>query len=263
MTRAKNDRIGHAVALYRDQWKDRDEASQAKARGDDAESQKLRAAAGEDRKRMKRLDPNWKHAKYSTGEKEKIKEDFISEDDMIGAGQQNQGERNIANGKSQSKKGKKIDNSPHITLMPKLGESISLSTPMPSSHSKLLEKSEDKRDKVRDAVEKLRSKKSDKEVSSCDEEKVTLDSAGMPITERVRARRNVNAAGNRTADAPNNATGPTLDMICPPRDENGEPGVANPKGKPKRPRGGDPRPNAEGGPELPYYDGTVPTGAGL
>jgi hypothetical protein len=60
----------HATALYKDQWRDRSRADWDKAHGKDAMAKQDRADAGEDRKRMKAIDPNWKHAKYETGEKQ-------------------------------------------------------------------------------------------------------------------------------------------------------------------------------------------------
>ena len=64
----KEDKEGHAIALYKDQWKDRKIADYDKSVGKDERAKEMRADAGEDRKRMKKLDPKWKHAKYSTGE---------------------------------------------------------------------------------------------------------------------------------------------------------------------------------------------------
>jgi len=66
----------------------------------------------------------------------------------------------------------------------------------------------------------------------------------------------------------NDATGPTKEMIDPPADPTGEPGVFNPKGKPKRYKNkgeapGDRRPNDPSGPELPFDKGTVPSGSGV
>ena len=43
----------------------------------------------------------------------------------------------------------------------------------------------------------------------------------------------------------------------------GAKGWMNPKGDPMRPWGGDRRPNAAGGPELPFDKGTVPNGSGV
>ena len=58
----------HATALYKDQWRDRSRADWDKAHGRDAMAKQDRADAGEDRNRMKAIDPKWKHAKYETGE---------------------------------------------------------------------------------------------------------------------------------------------------------------------------------------------------
>ena len=75
--------------------------------------------------------------------------------------------------------------------------------------------------------------------------KAKLDEAGMPILEYSR----------------NNAGGPTPEMIDPSQDVEGEKGVKNPKGKAKRPKAGDRRPNV-GGPDLPFDGGTVGGGCG-
>ena len=82
--------------------------------------------------------------------------------------------------------------------------------------------------------------------------KAKLDEAGMPILEYSR----------------NNATGPTPEMINPGKDPEGDAGVMNPKGKPKRYKNkgeapGDRRPNDPSGPELPNEKGTVPNGSGV
>ena len=81
------------------------------------------------------------------------------------------------------------------------------------------------------------------------EPKAKLDEAGMPIAEYV-------------------STGPTKEMVAPAKDENGAPGVMNPKGTAKRykRRGeapGDRRPNDITGPDLPNEKGTVPSGSGV
>ena len=82
--------------------------------------------------------------------------------------------------------------------------------------------------------------------------KAKIDESGMPILEYSR----------------NDATGPTKEMIEPDKDPEGEPGVMNPKGKPKRYKNkgeapGDRRPNEPNGPELPFDKGTVPNGSGV
>ncbi len=61
------DDIAHAAALYKDQWKDRRIADYDKNK-DSKRAKEMRADAEVDRKRMYAMDPNWKHAKYSTGE---------------------------------------------------------------------------------------------------------------------------------------------------------------------------------------------------
>jgi len=79
----KGEKDGHAVALYKDQWKDRDIADYDETHGKKKRAKEMRADAGEDRKRMKELDPKWKHAKYSTGEKKgkkSVEEDYLPEE---------------------------------------------------------------------------------------------------------------------------------------------------------------------------------------
>ena len=85
----------------------------------------------------------------------------------------------------------------------------------------------------------------DEKPKSKKKKKAKLDEAGMPILEYSR----------------NNAEGPTPDMVNPPKDEEGAKGVKNPKGKAKRPKAGDRRPNVDG-PDLPFEDGTVASGCG-
>lgn len=71
----KEDKEGHTIALYKDQEKDRKEADYDEEEGKDERSDELRADAGEDRKRMKKMyGKDWKHNKYSTGEKKDSKE---------------------------------------------------------------------------------------------------------------------------------------------------------------------------------------------
>jgi len=268
---------GHAVALYKDQWKDRKIADYDKEHGKDERAKEMRADAGEDRKRMKELDPDWKHAKYATGEekgkknytdksKKKVDEEVFIEADIIDAGRQNQGER-----ENKKLDGKGVDNSDRIHLMPKMREeTIVTSTATASSMSKLQtegsskratlaalaekmgvdldhEKEEKKEQKDRDKIRKMLDKEDEAEGKKDKCETVELDDAGMPIMEYDR----------------NMANGPKKDDVDPPADANGERGYFNPKGKPKRPRGGDRRPNAKGGPDLPFDDGTVPNGAGV
>ena len=62
------DDIEHSSALYKDQWKDRRIADYDKQHGRGKRAKEMRADAEVDRKRMYAMDPNWKHAKYSTGE---------------------------------------------------------------------------------------------------------------------------------------------------------------------------------------------------
>ena len=185
------------------------------------------------------------------------KEDFLPEADLVDAGRENQGERD-----KKKLTGKGVDNKSSIKLMPEINETVV--TEHESKANKRLFGSS--------VNETLRSKI--QEMSRIDEEccpkcgtpectcegkeekpkkkKAKIDESGMPILEYSR----------------NNATGPTKEMIDPEKDPEGEPGVMNPKGKPKRYKNageapGDRRPNAPGGPELPFDKGTVPNGSGV
>ncbi len=181
--------------------------------------------------------------------KSDIGEDFVTEGDLVNAGSENQGERD-----KKKLTGKGVDNKSSIKLMPVIDESIV--TEHESKANKRLFGSS--------VNETLRSKiqeMSSKDEEMCDEiekeepkkkKKAKIDESGMPILEYSR----------------NNATGPTKEMIDPEKDPEGEPGVMNPKGKPKRYKNageapGDRRPNAPGGPELPFDKGTVPNGSGV
>jgi hypothetical protein len=113
-----------------------------------------------------------------------------------------------------------------------------------SLRSKIQEMSA-KEQEMCDEIEKEESKKKKKK-------KAKIDESGMPILEYSR----------------NNAAGPTKEMIDPEKDPEGEPGVMNPKGKPKRYKNkgeapGDRRPNDPSGPELPLEKGVVPNGSGV
>ncbi len=303
---------GHAVALYKDQWKDRKIADYDKEHGKDERAKEMRADAGEDRKRMKELDPDWKHAKYATGEekgkknyKDKkkvaeaadmwkpdgtagshdmnkkidaklkkplpmppkpVKEDVVLEADIIDAGRENAAERQ---GKKLDAKG--VDNSDRIKLMPKIREetivtekgNTSSLTKLQTEHSSKKEtlaalaekmgmdlkheKEEKKEQSDRDKIRKMLDKEDEAEGKKDKCETVELDDAGMPIMEYSR----------------NMANGPKKDDVEPESDANGDRGYFNPKGKAKRPRGGDRRPNVKGGPDMPFDDGTVPNGAGV
>jgi len=303
---------GHAVALYKDQWKDRKIADYDKEHGKDERAKEMRADAGEDRKRMKELDPDWKHAKYATGEekgkknyKDKkkvdeaadmwmptgtagsgdmnkkieaklkkplpmppkpVKEDVFVEADIIDAGRENQGER-----ENKKLDAKGVDNSKRVHLMPKIREETIVTTKKTAAAiSKLQQESSSKKETLaalaekmgmdlkhekeekkeqsdRDKIRKMLDKEDEAEGKKDKCETVELDAAGMPIMEYSR----------------NMANGPKADDVDPPADQNGDRGFKNPKGKAKRPRGGDRRPNVKGGPEMPFDDGTVPNGAGV
>ncbi len=189
------------------------------------------------------------------------KEDFLPEGDLVNAGSENEGER-------QKKKltGKGVDNSGTIKLMPRMEavvtdhSSSAISKLNPASFS----------DTLRAQIKEMRAGleeeccpncgtpectcegKKDEKPKKKREPKAKLDEAGMPILEYSR----------------NDASGPTKEMIDPPADPTGEPGVMNPKGKPKRYKNkgeapGDRRPNDPSGPELPLEKGTVPNGSGV
>ena len=71
---------GHATALYKDQWRDRDIADYDETHGKKERAKEMRADAGEDRKRIWGMDKKWKHAKYSSGEK-KGKKNYVDKED--------------------------------------------------------------------------------------------------------------------------------------------------------------------------------------
>ena len=183
--------------------------------------------------------------------KSEIGEDFLPEGDLVNAGSENQGERD-----KKRLTGKGVDNKSSIKLMPVVDESVV------TEHSSKSIKSLSTQSRVNESLRAKIQEMSAKEEEMCDDEKkdekpkrkkkADLDESGMPILEYSR----------------NNATGPTKEMIDPEKDPEGEPGVMNPKGKPKRYKNageapGDRRPNAPGGPELPFDKGTVPNGSGV
>ena len=182
--------------------------------------------------------------------KEDQKEGYVIEGDLVDAGSQNQSERS-----RKKLTGKDVDNSTSIKLMPRLGEAVV--TEHDSKAAKRLAggvANESLRDEIKQAFAEECCPKCGTPECTCEEKKeekpkkkkAKLDEAGMPILEYSR----------------NDADGPTKEMIDPEKDPNGERGVKNPKGKPKRPMAGDRRPNA-GGPDLPFDKGTVPNGAGV
>ena len=192
--------------------------------------------------------------------KSSIGEDLVSEGDLVDAGRENQGERD-----KKKLTGKGVDNSATVKLMPKMQESI-VTDHSSSAVSKLTTKFANT--SLRSQIKEMRSQmreeccpkcgtpectcegKKDDKAKKKREPKAKLDESGMPIMEYSR----------------NDATGPTKEMIDPPADPTGEPGVF--KGKPKRYKNkgeapGDRRPNDPSGPELPFDKGTVPNGSGV
>ena len=187
---------------------------------------------------------------------DKLKEEHISEADLVDAGRENSAQRS-----RKKLDGKDVDNSRNIVLMPHVNESIKTEHEAPKSAERIAATgvNEALRTKIKDMAEACcdkcgtpectcESKKEEKPKKK----KAKLDEAGMPILEYSR----------------NNATGPTPEMINPGKDPEGEPGVMNPKGKPKRYKKkgeapGDRRPNDPSGPELPFDKGTVPNGSGV
>lgn len=192
--------------------------------------------------------------------KSSIGEDLVSEADLVDAGRENQGERD-----KKKLTGKGVDNSTNVKLMPRINEAILTGSPLSISEKKLAGKLP-ARGIVADLAERMgivaeeccpkcgtpectcEGKKEEKPKKKR-EPKAKLDEAGMPIAEYV-------------------STGPTKEMVAPAKDENGAPGVMNPKGTAKRykRRGeapGDRRPNDITGPDLPNEKGTVPNGSGV
>ena len=189
--------------------------------------------------------------------KSSIGEDFVSEADLVDAGRENQGER-----ERKKLTGKGVDNKSNIKLMPVIDESIITDHNQSVAQGRLrgTSVSEELRSQIRNLVSEECCPKcgtpecvcEDKKEEKPKKKKAKIDESGMPILEYSR----------------NNATGPTKEMIDPEKDPEGEPGVMNPKGKPKRYKNageapGDRRPNAPDGPELPFDKGTVPNGSGV
>ncbi len=189
--------------------------------------------------------------------KSSIGEDVVLEGDLINAGSENQGER-----ERKKLTGKGVDNKPFIKIMPTMGEAVVTDSQESRAQSRLRQQpvSEGLRDQIKNLVAEECCPKCGTPECVCEgkkeekprKKKAKLDEAGMPILEYSR----------------NDSAGPSKEMIDPPKDPEGKPGVMNPKGKPKRYKNGgeapgDRRPNAPGGPELPFDDGTVPNGAGV
>ena len=192
--------------------------------------------------------------------KSTIGEDVVLEGDLTNAGSENQGERD-----RKKLTGKGVDNSTSIKLMPAINETVKTDSPLSIAERKLAGKLPakgivaDLADRMGIVAEECCPKcgtpectcegKKEEKPKKKREPKAKLDEAGMPITEYV-------------------STGPTKEMVAPPRDAEGAKGVMNPKGVAKRykRRGeapGDRRPNDITGPDLPNERGTVPSGSGV
>ncbi len=192
--------------------------------------------------------------------KSSIGEDFIGEGDLTNAGNENKGER-----ENKKLTGKGVDNSTSVKLMPRINETVLTGSPLSISEKKLSGKLPspgivaDLAERMGIVAEECCPKcgtpectcegKKEEKPKKKREPKAKLDEAGMPITEYV-------------------ASGPTKEMVAPPRDAEGAQGVMNPKGVAKRykRRGeapGDRRPNDITGPDLPNEKGTVPNGSGV
>ncbi len=192
--------------------------------------------------------------------KSSIGEDFIGEGDLTNAGNENKGER-----EKKKLTGKGVDNSTSVKLMPRINETVLTGSPLSISEKKLSGKLPspgivaDLAERMGIVAEECCPKcgtpectcegKKEEKPKKKREPKAKLDEAGMPITEYV-------------------SSGPTKEMVAPPRDAEGAQGVMNPKGVAKRykRRGeapGDRRPNDITGPDLPNERGTVPNGSGV
>ena len=228
-------------------------------------SKEERAEGGRDSMREKGTSPKkdgkkmFEHYLELRASKKKVAEDFLPEADLADAGRENQGER-----EKKKLTGKGVDNTSNIKLMPVVGESVVTehSSKVVSSLSSSSQVNETLRARIQEmgrldeeCCPKCGTPEcvcEDKKEEKPKKKKAKLDEAGMPILEYSR----------------NNATGPTKEMIDPGKDPEGEPGVMNPKGKPKRYKNkgeapGDRRPNDPSGPELPFDKGTVPNGSGV
>ena len=190
--------------------------------------------------------------KKAHAKEDKLKEEHITEADLVDAGRENASQR-----ERKKLDGKGVDNSTRIKLMPKM-ESVVTNTKS-SAYNKLFRETTEAASSLQALAEKkgmdlkkFKKEEEKEEMSSCDDkeetkkESVKLDAAGMPILEYSQNRRN----------------GPKSEDLAPPKDAEGERGWKNPEGKPKRPKGGDRRPN-NGGPDLPNEKGTVPNGSGV
>ena len=201
---------------------------------------KLNIRGNDSAEQKKRLETLGSRGMKVEPDHPQFKEEFVSEADLIDAGRENSSERS---GKKLDGKG--VDNKSNIKLMPKLGESAVVTEKAESKSQQRLfgmvraaQKGEGATSpKVADLAKRMGKKdvldfaKTKQEglpdkVEEVAEPKVELDDAGMPIMEYSR----------------NNATGPAPDDVAPPKDPEGPQGVKNPKGLPKKPKGGDRRP---------------------
>ena len=181
--------------------------------------------------------------------KKKVDEDYLPEGDLVNAGSESTSER-----KRKKLTGENIDNSKNIKLMPNIGESVITSTSSKSLTNISVETDINTplRSKIKEMYSSLEEVSEIEEIDVPRKKGTEIDESGMPILEYSR----------------NDSTGPTPEMINPGKDPEGETGVFNPKGKPKRFKKngeapGDRRPNIPSGPELPFDKGTVPNGAGV
>ena len=185
--------------------------------------------------------------------KKKMSEDFVSEADLVDAGRENQAQRD---GKKLTGKG--VDNKSSIKLMPSIGESIATSRLTSSSVNVGLRQQIQEMGALLDeeCCPKCGTPEcvcEGKKEGKPKKKKAKIDESGMPILEYSQ----------------NNARpGPSPEMINPGKDEEGDVGHMNPKGKPKRYKNkgeapGDRRPNDPSGPDLPLEKGTVPNGSGV
>ena len=165
---------------------------------------------------------------------------YFMEGDLIGAGDENQAERS-----NKKLTGKGVDNSDVVKLMPKLGEEVITEKAVSKAQQKFMgmvyaTKKGDMKDPsaaVKKAADSMSTKEADKFASTKrkglpdHKETIELDAAGMPVLKEYSR---------------NNAEGPSTDMVKPPKDEEGEVGVKNPKGprasRRKAAMGGDRRP---------------------
>lgn len=186
------------------------------------------------------------------------KEDFLPEADLVDAGRENQSQRD-----KKKLTGKGVDNKSSIKLMPSIDESILTAHSQSEAQRRLQGSSvsEELRGKIRDLVAEECCPKCGTPECVCEDnkdekpkkKKVKIDESGMPILEYSQ----------------NNARpGPSPEMINPGKDEEGDVGHMNPKGKPKRYKNkgeapGDRRPNDPSGPDLPLEKGVVPNGSGV